>query len=159
MTTNQTSAAAEGKPDEQMGVNCPSCGVPITIDNAAGYRMYCENCIERATRVTNDVHSEIARIRRGDQIEVLKQKLESCEKALANAEAANKEMGDALEHLAKDARIQGNAGELCKAVAEELISLRARRPAIRALIDAIESCQDWRGTRVGDCIENLEAIL
>lgn len=78
---------------------------------------------------------------------------------LRRAQEANKEMGDAIEYLAKEVRLQGNAGQLCKAVAEELISLRARRPAIRALIDAIESCQDWRGTHVGDCIEILEAFL
>ena len=33
-------------PDRDMGANCPECGVRITIDNAGGYRTYCEDCVD-----------------------------------------------------------------------------------------------------------------
>lgn len=34
-----------------MGVNCPACGVRITIQNAGGYRTYCQQCAEQAAKM------------------------------------------------------------------------------------------------------------
>ncbi len=31
--------------DESMGVNCPDCGVEITVSNAGGYLTYCDKCV------------------------------------------------------------------------------------------------------------------
>ena len=34
---------------EDMGVNCPACGVAITTGNAGGYRTYCDGCVDKVT--------------------------------------------------------------------------------------------------------------
>ena len=34
---------------DDMGVNCPACGIGITTANAGGYRTYCEACVDKVT--------------------------------------------------------------------------------------------------------------
>lgn len=40
---------------EDMGANCPKCGVRITVENAGGYRTYCEDCADEAADISRRV--------------------------------------------------------------------------------------------------------
>lgn len=34
--------------DEDLGVDCPACGVRLDMGNVGGYRTYCEKCADAA---------------------------------------------------------------------------------------------------------------
>lgn len=39
---------------ESFGVQCPGCGVEITVENAGGYRCFCEKCVKAMPPFTKD---------------------------------------------------------------------------------------------------------
>jgi hypothetical protein len=31
---------------DDLGIECPGCGVPLRMDNAGGYRCFCQRCVD-----------------------------------------------------------------------------------------------------------------
>lgn len=54
--------------DDDMGVNCPTCGVRIRFGNAGGYRTYCDKCADAAAEENIRRCEEEEYLKRNDEL-------------------------------------------------------------------------------------------